>query len=220
MPEEGQAAWQNFEPQHFEFDIGLPDANLAGDTGETAAAGKQAELEPAGGLHRGERAELVAIMLWEHSVFLKQQSGQGTTPGIARYQTQWVRSDGVNFEEFIDNQPTTGGEADAFVSLNVAQNSEAHLFFAQATTQTPFNDTVNGTGGGGSSLDDPIKMIRYRDMFGWGPVLEPEETVEIFANLTTDQIDTETVNAITEATLVWDVWETPERDAAVRNVER
>lgn len=149
-------------------------------------------LEFRGGLDQNEVAELVAL----HNIHVVvapddyQTISGDEEPGTIDF----TATVGMNLDSQADIiQPADnslsnyvpgtvvadeeGGSAGS-TQARVKSKSEVLEHFS-VTTPTAFNDTANGTGGGGSDGTDYFGTSNYRELFGRGPVLGADDQLSV-----------------------------------------
>lgn len=167
---------------------------------------------PMGGLERGEVAELVAFYPRFESLTFQDVDNAGTTPGSVIAETEITRTP-TGFSEFRDLQDQAGAVTDDTnwnTNAATAQVGDEFLYFNTLSAQMPFNDTTNGSGGGGHlALDGgPDQIIDYRDMYEHGPLFFWDEN-EILGTMVLDlfEVANVPVSFEVEYQTVWDIWE-------------
>lgn len=133
-------------------------------------------------LERGEVAEIVAVEFTGGKMEFGQDDGVGTTPGSAWAEIQAV-TDGYESEDAISNNVEDGSGNTG--ELKTTSRTYTNYLWGTATAcGSAFNDTVNGTGGGGYAGNFNPFVLNYRDQFGIGPLLWWDEDEPYFQHQT------------------------------------
>lgn len=138
-------------------------------------------VEPAGGLDRNQRAELVALrssfMGWLRDSRDWTDTGD-TEPGYMDITTQIGATDDWHTDEDDGKNPTsmTRSNNNASGDMTLLQGNYVDndvFWFDRYAYHGPFNDTVNGTGGGTSPVQEE-SVINYIGDLGLstGPILD------------------------------------------------
>lgn len=224
--EYGESYYGDLEHQFLGIQDFVLDTELDGSTGQawtdTQAVSPVSETKD---LQRGQVAELVAIDYMGGELHCEQQSGQGSTPGSFSYESFGFLSDpgkdttaDTDMKQTVNENDGTANSATMKIQEQYVK-SGAFLWFARSSSGTPFNDTVNGTGGGSSGNTLPAYRLPFRQMYGVGPLTWWDDNlkVEVQRQIKADQIDTEGITAKCGVGLVWDVHEVD--DSGVQELE-
>lgn len=157
------------------------------------------ELEPAGGLHRGEVAELVAVWVEDTNIDVVETGNAGTTPGtltgenelklVAPMKSTTIDEDGSNDVDLRGSD---------FDDDNLVARWFAHGHAA-------FNDTTNGSGGGGYGSGFASKRYNFREELGQGPVLEEDDRLFERASIMTNDMANQDVRFRNYFRTFWEV---------------
>lgn len=197
--------WQDLVEQEFRIAYQVSDSFL--DGGEQAAGPHTAEVDPVEGLHRDEEAELVALVQWFHWISIESQSGEGSTPGDYRGEFELSINEGVGSP---DDDALNDTESNLQVPGYRHGNVFNRLWRSDAVGLSPFNDTTNGTGGGGQSGWNGFEVLPYRDLFGQGPIVDSRDTLFTAAHIASHENDNENLEMEVGVSLFWDVYEVPD----------
>jgi hypothetical protein len=202
------SAWEDYEHFFTAESFNVATGRLNGGAQSFGPNGADYEIL-GGGLHRGEIAELVAVILESTDVQITEQSGSGTEPGQAIFEYETARGE---FGDQVD-PASIGGEEDLENKLERTKhgydlNRDEILHFRAFASQS-FNDTANGTGGGGDigTLGAP-SVINFRDEMGVGPIFDNDtDTLRTGATVLTKNLTNEPVDAKVRMRYVFDVME-------------
>lgn len=166
------------------------------------------ELEPAssyeaaGGLNRGQTAELVQLSWNGIFGFNNMSTGANQTPGNvdADYEISLSPESQIIFAP--GEQITYDGK---IIQNNETRNTSPDILYHSTPHQwAPFNDTVNGSGGGGTFHMDHGHM-NFRNAFGSGPVLDHNDRIFEHLKLFDHEIETTDIGLYVNLTYFWDV---------------
>jgi len=182
--------------------------DLTGSTNDSFVT--DSTFEPADGIDHGEVAELVAMRLFEHWAWVLPEGGSGTTPGRVVYDVM-VADQGSAGREQFDN-----ATEDSFNKNNAQRIGGPVIYQGRAVGQQAFNDTANGSGGQGGSIQFMgHSAYPYRDMFGVGPLFYPEDQIQADQSFITSQVNDENIEGRCRLQLVWDIHEVEDRRQAL-----
>lgn len=172
-------------------------------------------------MERNEIAELVAIQFLGMMIVPIETGGAGTTPGTITAECELNRpGGGYNLNPGADPGPVG---ADIFRGAGDIDNGSIipggytevggnQFHHAKAAAYTAFNDTVNGTGGGGSpgisAINPPIDL---RQHFGRGPLFYPDEEMQVNGRVEWFQVENQGVLLTGRYAMWWDIFEFEER---------
>lgn len=180
------------------------------------------------GLKRNEVAEVVAIEKVTFRALHMARGNSGTTPGTARIDAQLSVNDFPDFGSATypvdSDNPDALDEDDDGLDEWIVRDSSVKpgnptekggnlLWKEEGVIAQAFNDTVNGTGGGGyDGIDSGHYMRNYRTNFGRGPLLYPDD--EVFGTLAVDlnDWDNERIQVLLKTMLYLDIYESEESD--------
>lgn len=157
-----------------------------------------------GEMDRWDVAELVAIIPKREMATLLEAGGAGTTPGTAQADWELYRAPTTVYDNFTD--------ADTGTSATTALFNASHTVHPDLLYQTmmpafmPFNDTVNGTGGGGAPGYGRPDPVLFRDWYGRGPMFEHDENLHLGGNLQWWDIDNVRIRCSGGYRAVWDLF--------------
>lgn len=198
LPEDG---FNDLEQYSRSSDYIVRDSALSGGQ-QTFNPPNPPDIEPAGGLHRGEVAELVMVIIEDCAAYVKQQTFQGTTPSTILFENE-LKTKAPMHSSSIDadsSSPDVDLRGHDYDDDNLIARWYAHGY-------TPFNDTVNGSGGGGTIDAIEMKVYNYRKMFGLGPVLREDDVLFERASFTVNDADTEDIAGSNYIRTFWNVGE-------------
>lgn len=200
-------SWHDFEHQLLNVQYSLLDSGMDA-SGGFQRFDNYIQVEPAGGLHRGEVAELVAVETQHFSVQIDdaQDGNFGTRPGWATFEFQ-ASSQGFTFQTINDDQPDN-----TVVDVELSNDGEDTFWFDKAFCSHPFTDTANGISDNGDSFVHN-RLRHYRRDFGMGPLFFENDHIEDHASVSSERIDTDTVTGRAEYRLVWNVMEANDIDS-------
>lgn len=159
-------------------------------------------------LGRDEVAELIALN-YRHELHLEDHNeGTNTTPGAVQARQilgiNVDRSDSVLFVEAT-------GEMDESTFLEGAGNIEdletdiavspGNLVESKLTVNPAFNDTTNGTGGGGTTAHYE-QFINFREFVETGPVVDANDNLDVVQRLQHDEVGGQS-STFLYATMYW-----------------
>lgn len=127
-------------------------------------------------LSRGEVAELVACDFHGGSVGVTQQANNGATPSSIRHEMfTFMNELGANNTVQTNHENTSTDSAGNSSKMSTVeerfQTGAWELFQSYAVVTNSFNDTVNGTGGGGfNGGDHDPRYLDLRGRHGIGPL--------------------------------------------------
>lgn len=162
-------------------------------------------IEPADGLHRGEVAELVAVIIEDHSVHVREESGDGTTPGTLLFENELKTGLDMKNRNINEGDGTADGKPDVRGNDYPQSNELLARWFAHNSAS--FNDTAAGTGGATGGGAGPWKVYNFREMFGQGPVMDHEEVIYERASFTINDMANQDVRATNYFRLFFDIAE-------------
>lgn len=182
-------------------------------TGTNDVLQTTSEYEPVGGLQSGEVAELVAVRLLEHWVWVLPAGSAGTTPGRVVYDVI------VGMDGAIEDRVTFDGATNNNVNKNNATRRPGPVVWqSRAVGQQAFNDTVNGTGGQGGSVQfQSASWYSYRDVAGVGPLFDRSDSMAANQSFIADQIDSENLQGRLRLQMLWDIHEVGDRRSELRS---
>lgn len=189
-----------------------------------------------------EVAELVGIRHDFAAFIIHEDNWSGTTPGSAYWEWEWYMEDAFGVEpdarqrSFVRQQPVTnggfgtgddntdfansiqdpggGGRDASWVTTPAADSS---VMKGGAYLTMPFNDTANGTGGGGGLQSWPSTGTYYnlRHEFGTGPFIAGDSRgqsvtghdLTLGYDFTWSQIDNQKLEVKHATTVYWDIFE-------------
>lgn len=183
------------------------------------------KMSDAAGIERNQVGEIVAI---ERTVFRATQEARGnsgTTPGIARIDMQWIGgTPDADFPDRTNEGLPAGHEAldeddDGFAewanvfatynSGNAFENDGNLLWKDEGVIGQGFNDTVNGTGGGGfADISAGHQLRDYAGTFGRGPLVYPETEIVPVCSIALQNWENEDIRIFQVIKLYIDVYET------------
>lgn len=198
--EERDEAWWDLEHQTLSGGITVSSNELDGSGQDFNW--DPVSYTPAGSLDRGEVAELVGIE-WDMHSMLVEEGNAGTTPGTAMWEYGLIMDQSQNFKEIHDNLSAQNGLGlwDGFESTE-----QFRLLHIYMNLYAAFNDTANGTGGGGQqALREGFKNFR-RD-FETGPVFFHDDDLLFNMFLDSNDNDNQNIKSSYFITLYWDIFE-------------
>jgi hypothetical protein len=148
--------------------------------------------EPAGGLNRGQKAELVAFHLrtWQ-SVIEVTQSAEGQT--FQRFEL----TDGAT-SHTVDNQDKIGGQTPALENSDVQGNyfeyvgGDRIIYHGQQTGAGSFADSATGVAGGADHVATSA-FVNYRHQFGQGPIMDRND--QLYEHISLDVVNVDDASA-------------------------
>lgn len=204
--------YSDFVVQNVAFTFDFDEANQLAQGQATPST----SIAPGGGVDRDEAWELVALVPQHETLMPVDQAGRGTTPGSVladwqyyRYPTDWTTT----------NQEVSGDDAFTFTNVETIPDNPDLLYQTRVSMTAAFNDTVNGTGGGGS-MSGSIGTPRYfRNLSGGnhGPIFEDENTFNTGINVQWWDMQDQRFRVSGAVKLYWDRWELESR--RVRDVK-
>lgn len=201
--------YDDLETQWFSCTIGASASNLDGTTQNWDLGDVNFDPVAENRLDRGEIAELVAFRLVDSSAEVKEQSNAGTTPGVfVIEQTVHGRPDmpaGTTLEGNKGHGDGSGNNVFRTVSFNPTY---APIHYHRDVIYTAFNDTVNGTGGGGSMDNGSnTQYINFRNEYGLGPLFDHSESLSQENWVVSRDNANQGFDYKTKYELVWDIHE-------------
>lgn len=199
--------YEDISEQRIDAVFAVNTGALSSTSIETFSQRVDFEVPEAGGLDKNERAELVGWVLEDVSVIVEQEASAGTEPGTARIGCELVFAQpGIGAITEV-NQGDAG--TDGQISVDVVEENNPFISRAEARTESPFNDTTNGSGGGGAHQRPTyLDEMWYRDHFGRGPVIDRfQDVIELVMSMRTVEMQNEGVNASVAWRLYWNVFE-------------
>lgn len=140
--------------------------------------GNLAIIEPAGGLERGEIAELVAMyvnLLFEADTSGASRRADSTLEVTRRAEPQLVIDNASGFE--------SSGEIDGqAVDFTLEDSYPGLVYLREMLAQSPVNDTTNGVGAG-ADMDRHEQLVNYRKEAGRGPVFDRDDLLNHFLRI-------------------------------------
>lgn len=168
-------------------------------------------------LNRNEVAEIMAL---ERTVLRAEQEargGVGTTPGTARVDMQMYINDfpetyDVKEPQAEDSDNDGSDEFDIVANWHTGgpetMDRGVLLWKDEIEVRQGFNDTVNGTGGQGGPATNGGHFIRpYRQLFGRGPLLYPEDVLGHAHYIVLNNWESESLEAYQQIKLYFDIFE-------------
>lgn len=174
-------------------------AALDGTKQQTFNPPNPPSIEPAGGLHRGEVAELVCVIIEDAAIDVVEEGSAGTTPGKLQFENE-LKTKAPMDSTSIDQD----GSNDVDIRGNDYDddNLVARWFMHQ---HAAFNDTTNGSGGGSAGAPGPWKVYNFRRMFGQGPVLREDDVLYERAAFRINDMANQDVRAENYFRTFWDI---------------
>lgn len=200
------SAWEDYEHSLHNINLSIPDQALSG--GQGFYKSNKTRMEPAGGLHRGEVAELVAVDIQHHEaeVSLAGDDTFGTQPGWASFETQPAR------EVFRFEEPLEAENQNSITNnTQVSDDGIDTLFFCKSyATQNFFDGSNPSVSGNGAFEMADQRLLKFRNDYGMGPLFFENDEVQYNCGFNVQQITTDQVNGRAEFRYVWDVMEASE----------
>lgn len=193
----------------FRHDLDMSTQDASGNIKFTPLGGTTV----AGGIERNEVAELVALIPMYEQFQVREGDNQGTTPGSAYCELEFYRHPSNFNNSNVDY--TVDDTAFSYSRATELANNDL-LYFNLLTLTTAFNDTVNGTGGGGDSGGRTQTPLLFRDWFGRGPLFYDDDNVTVGGYMDWTQVDNQKLSVLGEYHAYWDTFEM--EDPALREV--
>jgi hypothetical protein len=200
-------AWEDMEQQLYNFKFALLEGKLSNPQ-TSERFDNLVQLEPAGGLHRGEVAELVAVEKEHFEVSIRPGSDDsfGTQPGYAFAEFQPSRSP-FRFEDRYNDVPKAGTTA----RIQTSEDGDEVLFFDKTSASQSYFDGADTAVNSNAKQPNPVQgtegYFNFRDELGMGPLFFEDDTVNDHASLTAVRVVNDQVVARGEYKLIWDVME-------------
>ena len=201
--------YSSFEYQHVEYQH----EENGGDSARSTFAIGIDPLDQQGGLDINEVAELVGMYV-THNVAADDftQTSQ-TQNGNVEYRGV-LGSNLDSLGDLVSSSATAKDREETPIESNDNPDGQARTFghskaevFHHFSTylSTPFDDTTNGSGGGGAYMARE-RFVNFRDITGRGPVLDGNDEMSVVSRIIKNNVEYDT-EAITRATYIWDVAE-------------
>lgn len=167
-------------------------------------------------------AELIAIR--RHVAFARpiEVDALGTTPGSFHVEFQiqtggnpiWGTEEGSWTDYTDQSSPSYGDLNDEYQGVvNESKVWPDHLFESAVAGHTAFNDTSQGTGGGGQSAHHQPSYFNFREVFGQGPLYtDPSDNTALLCQgvINWSQIDNQALECKVVDSTYWDIWQLDE----------
>lgn len=203
-------------------------ANSGGNLGESDQGGWTwwDRSVARGELDRDQVAELVYLEpeILEVALADPDPNDNGhTTPGLIRMEAEVTdpeRDDtavqfdsGIGFEDVSLESGDTLNPSNVTAAPQYEEANDGPLWFGIASCEAPWNDTVNGTGGGGGMQAAQNMAPRYyRSIYGRGPMFEHDHTIRSGATLEWTDVENGTIHGAFRVRMAWDVFELEPRE--------
>jgi len=156
-----------------------------GGTADPDYYGKIHSFDPAEGLARNQRAELVGLM---YATDLRQYGGSQTnTAGTVVWWYELHRNGEfvANTEKDISKSDSSGDAGATFGTNFRSEMNAGTLIKDHQSYQDQYLNSTDGAGGGGQNNARDIQIHNFRQHFGEGPIFYPDdsinESVEVMA---------------------------------------
>lgn len=183
-------------------------------------------------LNRNQVAELVALEDYNVAMRIEQVDGQGTTPGSVRWDHNlFLRPTESSNNPFIFDDPALELENTENHDIDDDGNTEFEESFSVVETNTlfedvttyegPFNDTTNGSGGGGTATWGISGVFKnYRREYGRGHIAPAGDEIGSGGFVDVDEIDNEPIWMKWQVKTVWDIHELEQEPPTYMDVFR
>lgn len=206
----GESRWENFEHQHVSTVWKINAGDLTGDDSPGNLA--RETLAPAGGLERGELAELVYLQS-AFRCYIVDASGTGSTSGQLLAELEIFKDVKADWQVVHDYSQANIDDNDTpLVSSKLSESTKDHSYLRQnAMYQQNFDDDTNGTGGagGGDAVHRDSRHLRHE--MGRGPMYDDEDRIAWDAGIDVGNLSDEQVIVQAQTDLVWDLFEYADR---------
>lgn len=167
------------------------------------------DLEPMGGIDRGEVAELVAFELHHRHVDVTASiSNQQAGPGAVKFSGTLRNEPGDDGSTLQDDTDSTG---DGQVDQKMNRSNENHVVLDRwrLTWYSDFQDDTNGLGGSpdGSLAKSDYKFLDFREKFGRGPLFDNNDAIHTGWDFITEDFDVEQIESRQDFSLYWVIHE-------------
>lgn len=167
-------------------------------------------IEIAGGLSRGEIAELVCLHVHNVSPVIEPAGGGTSSDGNVECDLSWqltLDNDG----DMTDEQYRTvedGEFADSRLKGNRYESYDPSNLYSVRIDGSygPWQDTASGNGGGGS-IHSTNALIPFRDLFGQGPTMDRHNEFTDSGQMAAANMTGARVGTTVAFTAYWDIQE-------------
>lgn len=190
--------------RHFSISAGNNDGTTGQFGGQTRTIENAESEKIAGGLSRGEVAELVAVQVKLRAFINSTQTADGTVRGAMELSTD-------TSPIMLSDAQKTAGDVTANDGTTVdyaawGDTSPEVLAFLESVSYGPITDGTNGVGGSGTS-ETIEKVVPYRAWFGSGPTYDRHNDLNEHLLITQWNVADAATHLDYEASLLWDIRE-------------
>lgn len=197
--------WDELEIQHVSTNYGVPAADLSGATSfacTSITAASEKEWEPAGGISRGELAELVALQHVINVYINSTETADGSVVGQLIVSTEDDTQGVGNLPGGFDDIGSTVIDQD---EMQVTTDP-AHVDILEAFGTGPFSDGASGVGGGGSA-GQHAKSLNFKAWGGFGPTYDVHSEFRGHPQFSVWNVDDAGIHMDYEGQFLWKVHE-------------
>lgn len=205
--------WENLEVQH----VQTVDHENKDQVPHAGKRNYAHDFDPAGGLERGEAAELVALEANGIFAFVRPEGATDqTSPGNADHEMELSFDDDANMIGYASNTASGTVDADgrgAGGQLDIAERIKTDpdvLFSMKPHNFMSFDDGATGVGGG-ATMHMAHFDRNYRDFIGGGPIADRHDELFLHVALGEHNVTNAEIYLYNNLVLHWDVFEVEER---------
>lgn len=214
-----QTGFEELEHQEVSHTFRLTNPNSEVGANGSIESDRVDQIEPAGGLERGEWAELVYLNVYNHEVLKDQPNNTEPTEIRSMWELSFddvmrtgnLSPDMVTKEQSNGDLSVSRGDStstnDALVARDRSTDKWEVLYHNASYYLSQVYDSASGSGAGGHHGQSGPVSINYRQMMGGGPVVSSED--ELYQHFGLNLVECgNDANIVThvEFALGWDVF--------------